>query len=159
MCRDLISELTFDGSRRTLFRVSCATAHFSALHRRPKASCVIAITSRTQRPCQFPAPRWYRMSGQAERARIGEFRCTRLVVRSSHRFDPGWRRRLGWVATSTHARVEPRPSAAGSALEHQLHCAPPMLPLGTGVWQDQHMMNCWASATVANVGPGGWRIK
>jgi hypothetical protein len=34
---------------------------------------------------------------------------------------------LGWVATSTHARVEPRPSAAGSALEHQLHCAPRML--------------------------------
>jgi hypothetical protein len=30
---------------------------------------------------------------------------------------------LGWIATSTHARVEPGPSAASSAFEHPLHCA------------------------------------
>ena len=65
---------------------------------------------------------------------------------------------LGWVAATTHPRVEPRPSAAGSALEHQLHCALPMLPLGAGVWRHQHL-NCRASATVANVGPGGWRTE
>jgi hypothetical protein len=51
---------------------------------------------------------------------------------------------LGSIATSTHARIEPGPSAASSAFEHQLHCAPPVLPLGPGVWQDQHM-NCSAS--------------
>jgi hypothetical protein len=60
---------------------------------------------------------------------------------------------LGWIATSTHARVEPGPSAASSAFEHQLHCAPPVLPLSSGVWQDQRM-NCWASP---REGPQGER--
>jgi hypothetical protein len=50
---------------------------------------------------------------------------------------------LGWIATSTHARLEPGPSAATSAVEHPLHCAPPVLLLGPGVWQD---MDCGASA-------------
>jgi hypothetical protein len=51
---------------------------------------------------------------------------------------------LGWIAASPHARVEPGPSAASSAFEHQLQCAPSVLPLGPGIWQGQHM-NCWAS--------------
>ena len=73
---------------------------------------VMAITSRARRPCQFLTTQWHCMNGRAEQVRRGRIQMhkIRLFAVAAALILAG---AAGWVATTTHARVEAPVSVEG----------------------------------------------